>query len=258
MIDTTVALIKEVIELGLRSVSKAITARKAKYSTSELNDVGFKIFENFLTPNQCEELRGLVDTYLTSGGANVWHDPEGADNRIYFADKLNSGFKEIYEHSDLRDSLAEYTGIKNPAGLLLAAKINFVEGNQGSGGGWHRDSPFTHQFKAIIYLSDVEENNGPFQYIKGSNSKLEIVKCYLKNVFKPGQYRFSEQEIDGYLKFTNKKVTDLTAKMGTLVLTDTKGIHRGRPIETGCRYTLFCYFWSQSIPEHFKQYDQKN
>lgn len=258
MINLVIAVAKEFAEYLIRNFKKLLFSKNSKFNTQPINKVGFVTFENFLKPDQCKILRDKIDYYLTEGGTNVWQDDEKSDNRIYFAENLDASFKEILTNKDILDSLAQYTGITEPSSLILAAKINAVDGNIGSGGGWHRDSPYTHQFKAIIYLSDVDESNGPFQYIKHSNSKFDILLSYFRNIFTPGQYRFSEEEISDYLNKTGKSVTDLTARMGTLVLADTKGIHRGKPISEGSRYAIFCYFWNNSYPEHFKKYEQKN
>ena len=47
-------------------------------------------------------------------------------------------------------------------------KVVFNKDNEtNSGGDWHRDGDVS-QMKAMIYLSDVTENKGPFTFIRDS------------------------------------------------------------------------------------------
>lgn len=236
-------------------VSKAVK-KECHNECAGLNSFGFHVVERFLSKEQCAELIQKIDSYIESGSNNVWTDGVGADNRIYFIDTINEQFKKFYDTPYFKKVLESYTGIKKPVGMLLAGRIDSVEGNVGSGGGWHRDSPIQHQVKAICYLTDVGKDNGPFQYISESHKKLNIIKSYVCNVFKPGQYRFTESEIDKYIVFSKGKVLDMVAPAGTLLFADTKGIHRGKPIIEGRRYVLFCYYWDGKIPAHFENLSQ--
>jgi hypothetical protein len=79
------------------------------------------------------------------------------------------------------------------------------------------DTSVTQQFKAICYLNDADEQNGPFQYIRGRYSKGNVIRYFFNKVFKPGQYRFTEDEIFNYLSENNKAVYSVTGKAGRLV-----------------------------------------
>lgn len=246
-----ISLVKEFAESILRNLKRVGASKDYEVEVNDLANQGFHVVPDFLDLGVCQDLRKKIDHIIESGGANVWRDPEGADSRVYFIDELDLDFRKFYETDYFRKVLREYTGIKDPKGMLLAGRIDAVEGNIGSGGGWHRDSPVTHQMKAICYLNDVDEDNGPFQYIPKSNSKLDVIKSYLRGIFLPGQYRFTEEEINSYVASSSNYITDMTAKAGTLLFADTKGIHRGKPIKNGRRYVLFCYFWDKKIPDHF-------
>lgn len=253
--DLVVVIIKEIIESLLRNFRLLFN----KYSFPEKRELeknGLYIKENFLSKEQCNQYIKRIDELLDSDN-NVWQDELGSDKRLYFIETLDEMFNKFYINPEIRNVLAAYTGTKNPKGMLLGSRIDFIDGNLGSGGGWHRDSPVTHQFKAICYLNNVSESNGPFQYIKESHCKSKVLLSYLKNVFRAGQYRFSDKEISNYLVTMNTEVTSVIGDAGTLVCTDTKGIHRGKPIQVGSRYVLFCYFWHDKIPKHFEQLKQK-
>ncbi|ATG76502.1 phytanoyl-CoA dioxygenase family protein [Pseudoalteromonas sp. 1_2015MBL_MicDiv] len=256
-----IVLIKELLESLIRTYRHIFRTRDYSSSFKEkvgiLNDEGMLVENHFYSKETCKILRDKIDSMIDDEGVQTWIDDSASDHRIYFANQLDSDFNDFYNHPEIRKMLNAYTGTKTPTGMLLAARIDAKEGNLGSGGGWHRDSPITHQFKAVCYLSDVTEKNGPFQYIKASHKKFDVLKAYLSGNFKPGQYRFTEDEIDNYLEKAGRVVTDFTAEEGTIAFADTKGIHRGKPIAEGSRYVLFCYFWHGNIPSHFEKLRQK-
>lgn len=258
-----IILLKEIAETFIRRsrilCSKLKTSKYAIDEPNRLNTLrrdGLYIENDFYTADECSNLRNKIDSLIAKGSTNVWVDEAGADHRIFFINEIDEDFNKFYQHPKIRQILAAYTGITRPKGMLLAARIDAKKGNLGSGGGWHRDSPITHQFKAICYLSDVETRNGPFQYIKSSHSKLGVLKAYFSRVINVGQYRFTESEVNSYLERTESNITEFIAKQGTIAFTDTKGMHRGKPIEEGSRYVLFCYFWANKIPAHFDKLRQ--
>jgi hypothetical protein len=247
-------LIKELAETMLRTVriisSNVLNSGKF-VNVKQLAESGMIVLPGFYPKDKCNRLIAKIDSYLLNENVNVWVDEEGSDHRIFFVNEMDEEFNEFYEHPVIRGFLSSYTGNTNPKGLLLASRVDFVKGNRGSGGGWHRDSPISHQFKAICYLSDVSEENGCFQYIKGSHSKRKVIFSYVKRIFRIGQFRFADEDIDKYLKINNSNITSVDGSAGDLVLVDTKGIHRGKPLEKGTRYVLFCYFWENKIPPYF-------
>lgn len=208
----------------------------------------------FISKSKCNELRNIIDKHIASGKANLWQDDLKSDNRIYFAENLDPSFKELFENEYIRGVLKGYTGFKNPKGLLLAARLDFKNANLGSGGGWHRDSPFSHQFKAICYLSDVDEKSGPFQIFERTHSILSIFKLFTMSFFKLDQYRYTDQEIENFKKAIGVSPKPFLGSEGKLAFLDTKALHQGKPITAGSRYVIFWYFWESSIPNHFEKY----
>lgn len=245
---------KEVIEYALIAIRRLFIKKGPETATIEAN--GFCVIPNFIPKKQCNDLRERLDDLIDSRSCNFWTDDIGADTRIYFAESVDSRFKDLYENDFIRKILYEYTGLSAPEGFLLAARIDAVKGNEGSGGGWHRDSPISRQFKAIIYLNDVDERQGPFQYVRNSHRKLSSILAYWRKQFKPGQYRYDDSELNNYLAASGENAELIVGRAGTLVLVDTKGIHRGAPILNGRRYAVTCYFWEGEVPKHFSQYRQ--
>lgn len=251
-------LIKEMAETLVRSYRRFTVGATSDDKIKTLKKDGLVVVPNFLTKEHCAELCNKIDMLISSDSVNVWSDDVGSDKRIYFVNQIDSEFNIFYENKIIRNVLKNYTGSEDPDGMLLAARIEYKDNNKGSGGGWHRDSPVTHQFKAICYLNDVDEKNGPFQFIKASHNKINAISSCLNKVFKAGQYRFNENEISNYLKFSNSDITSVIGDAGTIAFADTKAIHRGKPLEEGVRYVLFCYFWHKGIPKHFDYLKQRD
>ncbi|MDB4016221.1 hypothetical protein N9483_07685 [Flavobacteriaceae bacterium] len=130
--------------------------------------------------------------------------------------------------------------IKEYGYTYMLNKITAGEGNLGSGEGWHRDSPISPQYKAILYLTDVSDSNGPFQYMSKTNSFENIIKIAKILKSKISDYRYSNNNIDKLLD-NGFDIKTFKAKKGTLILADTRGIHRGKIIEKNYRVALTRY-----------------
>ena len=63
--------------------------------------------------------------------------------------------------------------------MTMANRVTFSSNNNGSGNGWHKDA-YRKQFKSILYLNNVDNNNGPFQLLKKSNKILNLIKVAIK------------------------------------------------------------------------------
>jgi ectoine hydroxylase-related dioxygenase (phytanoyl-CoA dioxygenase family) len=90
---------------------------------------------------------------------------------------------------------------------------------------YHFDLDRLSFLKFFIYLSDVDVTNGPHCYIAGSHRGFKSVE-----LLRDG--RFSDDEIKRH--YPNEEVR-ITGKRGTIFVADTKGFHRGLPLESGER-----------------------
>ena len=93
------------------------------------------------------------------------------DERIFHSQKYSQYIKQYFSDDKLFNSIAlEYTKHKLNKKTLIN-KVVHEEGKiKNSGAGWHRDN-HDCQFKVLMYLSDVNEKNGPFQFITNSSKK---------------------------------------------------------------------------------------
>ncbi|MDB4834951.1 phytanoyl-CoA dioxygenase family protein [Cyclobacteriaceae bacterium] len=171
----------------------------------------------------------------------VTKESNGFDKRIYAADeRAGFLFKKLEEFST--PLFKKYSFVFTPYHFLLLGWMTSGEGNLGSGSGWHRDSPFAHQFKTLMYLTDVNSENGPFEYIKGSHTykRCKSVSEFLGK--RLSDKRFSEEEINSLIqKSVVLPITECIAEAGSLVVVDTRGLHRGKPMMSGQRKAITRY-----------------
>lgn len=80
---------------------------------------------------------------------------------------------------------------------------------------FHRDYESMNFLKVFVYLSNVDQFNGPHEYIVGSH---KVNKLYKRE-------RFSDQLI--YKNFTKDKILTINGKKGKTFIANTFGIHRG-------------------------------
>ena len=137
----------------------------------------------------------------------------------------------------------------------MGAKIIATPNSIGSGEGWHRDRCDKRQTKFILYLCEVNENNGPFQYIKNSSSVLSMLNDFFKYRINPTNSRITDKQINHISSKEPDRLLTFTAKAGTLLIANTRGIHRGKPLSPDChRYSLTNYYWLDTpVPEHIKE-----
>ena len=99
----------------------------------------------------------------------------------------------------------------------------------------------------MLYLSDVSNENGPFQYVEGTNNYKDMKQLttycgvQLTKRFSPAQTAdcLCENNIEDRLR-------TFTGRAGTLILFDSSGLHRGMPIMSEHLCTLV-YDESRSI-----------
>ena len=180
-----------------------------------------------LNESQCKQIVEKIDKDIDLNQGYIWKDNAGSDTRILGFEK---NYESIWAELGVVEKIKEvekYIGRDVKCAFLMANRIEYVEGNLGSGGGVHRDSPYANQIKFIWYLSDVGLESGPFEYQPHSNNSLKLilkVGC--------GQTRF-ESYTD-----VHKAVT---GKAGDMLICDTKCLHRGKPLVSGRRYALTLY-----------------
>jgi predicted 2-oxoglutarate/Fe(II)-dependent dioxygenase YbiX len=95
----------------------------------------------------------------------------------------------------------------------------------------------------MLYLTDVDENNGPFEYITKTNKWYSLIDGVINNGLKDNQNRLNDSIINRFLKNKKYNKVSFKAKKGTLIIFNSFGIHRGTPLKEGVRYALTNYYF---------------
>lgn len=218
---------------------------KVKKIIDEIKEKGYVVIPNFYSSEDCSELRGEIDKLLLKCDKNgsLWTDEWEADKRCFVAEEYSQLIAKFHNDSFLESVADNYFQGKMLVSNTLASKIEYVEGNIGSGQGWHRDGN-NFQFKAILYLSDVELNDGPFQIIEGSHKFTSVLRDTKIMGSEADNTRFSNEQIEKLkIKYPDKYKV-FTASEGTLIFADVSSIHTGMSLgEGGSRYSLFNYYY---------------
>jgi len=225
---------------------------KEKELLLNVHNNGFAIIPDFFDADLCKACIDDMNTMFENHPEFI-HKKE--DLRIFGAEELSENIKKFGNNPLLNNLANGYNAVSSVCGFTLAAKISDVSQDYGSGGPWHRDS-YYRQFKSLIYLNDVDENNAPFQLIE--NSHIPKIKVDDKKKFELQEMQslFNQEVVDKILKDNPKRLRTFTGKAGTALIVDTSIIHRGIPLKSGVRYALTNYFFektqvNQHLVDHF-------
>ncbi len=209
---------------------------------AQLEIDGLAVVPDFLPADACAALREEIDAARQRDASLVNTDPEDCDHRLFAYERVSEAAARFHDDPWLHDLAQLYSGAEIVNAFTMAGVLVHRPINRGSGLGWHRDS-FDHQFKAIIYLSDVGEDNGPFQYLCGSSHLSHMLQTIWRDRLGYMQTRLSEEEVERIVARAPEKLRTVTGSAGSLVLADTSAIHRGMPIRAGSRYALTNYYY---------------
>jgi hypothetical protein len=107
---------------------------------------------------------------------------------------------------------------------------------------WHMDIDDRRMLKLIIYLSDVDDNGGPFEYIDPARSAQAARALHYSSGF------VSDVVMDRIVPIENR--IRVTGPRLCATLVDTSRVfHRAHPPTATDRYSMtFCYFEHDALP----------
>lgn len=246
-------------EVGCRLRGKVFSKKLSEDDAAivaQIKDKGYCIIPEFFSRDECHSMTVEIDSLMQSYPQAVWVDRFNSDNRIFGAELASSSISSFFESGRLCSLASAVLGWEQGNLQTLVGRIRAVAGNIGSGQGWHRDSN-NFQFKAIVYLTDVTEVNGPFQFLKNSHTFSSRIRDSIRLRKNPLLSRFSDLEVAVLVADDPGRLVTVTAPAGTLALVMVNNIHRGMPIQEGQRYALFNYYFpsfmvNETMRNHFK------
>jgi len=215
------------------------------YILNQLRINGYYVIEDYKNEQECELLLKEIDRIINENSNSKFY-PESNDYRIYFADRKSSLITKFNVDKFLNEISNSFYNEFSSAFFTLAGLIYYKDNVLGSGGDWHRDIALPGQFKTMLYLSDVNEN-GPFEYIKGTQKDSSLFYGIWNCNLNAGAYRLNSKSVNSFLKSSKFDLVTFKAKKGTLIIFDSFGIHRGSPLKNGKRYALTNYYFKDKF-----------
>ena len=247
-------IIKNFIFL-LKLINTQIGNKSIDIRDNNFNDLVKKGYYKFKisqkeTDKLAEELKKNFQKYNIIGIGDLrLHGLDRASSYVneFFKENLKEHLKNINYSSSNKVSLFSVLG-----GKLVAGN------NQSSGGGWHRDM-YYEQYKILIYLSDVDENKGPFCYFEKSHKKYFQIINLILNFFSNNITRYNNLIPEILQKFNFGKKKLLVGSKGTCIVFNSSGLHRGIKIQNGERLSMTAYLYPKlenkqylELENHFK------
>jgi Phytanoyl-CoA dioxygenase (PhyH) len=215
---------------------------------------GVVVVPRYLDAGRCALLKSEVDRVIATQGGYVHRR---ADERVYGAEVVSEPIRSVHDDAHLESLARAYQRAPTVNGFTLAARLAYTDGKRGSGPGWHRDNWF-QQFKAIIYLTEVTEDSGPFELILRSHRAAPRAADMRRYGFRFKQGVFSEAEIDALVRHEPDRLFTAMGAAGTLILVDTSTAHRGAPIREAVRYALTNYYYPPRELDYLYRYFSPN
>jgi hypothetical protein len=112
---------------------------------------------------------------------------------------------------------------------------------------WHYDREDYLILKLFLYLSDINENSGPFTYAPGTHKKAKSrgePESFLEN----GVRRSTDQQMERFIP--SEQWRKCVGPKGTIIFADTRGFHKGGLARERERLMYTCMFTSQASRSH--------
>lgn len=94
---------------------------------------------------------------------------------------------------------------------------------------WHFDMDRVKWLKYFFYITDVTTETGPHCFVEGTHQTNGIPSKILKQ----GYARITDQEVSEC--FDKQQIIEFIAQKGTLIIEDTRGLHKGKAVIKGAR-----------------------
>lgn len=214
----------------------------------KLKNEGYLVIEDFITEAECDELlqHALAEPGYKKDDKNT---TSGSKEKEKFNRRCPQSITFNYESSSILASSIACNIMLNPLVLGLAQSylkttpiIDIVamwwsskSDNPDSEGAqfYHFDMERPQWLKAFIYLTDVDETSGPHKFIRGSHLNGGIPWSLRKH----GYQRIPDDLVFGATRNSSSEIS-MVGKKGTLILEDTRGLHKGQHVQLGDRLVL--------------------
>lgn len=224
-----------------------VTLANVKSAREALASDGCLVVEDVYSRDACGEIIEWMDSDAAGeGGERNYGDSE---LRIWDSHRKHPLPARFHDESNVFMSCVLNTDME--AYTLLAIRNRAIQrdATQHQLGRWHIDS-FRRQYKTFLFLVDVDDARGPFEFIpRTQNPRFKRTMAMKGSYFRPSDLFTGKR---AYAQIADDHVERLAAdgyapraavcRAGTVMIVDTSAIHRARPCFEGTRYALTTYY----------------
>lgn len=238
---------------GTRGVLGEMNEARARDCADQLRRDGYLVFERALPAEACDRLmKFALDTPAVV--RRMDHEPRNCPRRAALFDaKAPLAVRYDYETGALLADADVQALLADPSLLrLVQAYLGCEPVADVLSMWWHTgyhtapDSEAAQYFhfdldrikwlKIFIYLTDVGPDNGPHSFVAGSHQTSGIPPDILRR----GYVRLSDEEVHG--RYGNERCKEFCAPRGSIIVEDTRGLHKGAHVRGDPRLILQLQF----------------
>lgn len=192
------------------------------------------LIDNFMygSPQQLARMGVTFDRHEAQSYEQVVREFNPSTLTLYMLERSDA-FRRAWLDPYLLDIVTNYMGIV-PRLSEAYVRRNFPAPHRTMNHYWHRDlnAPL-HLLKIFFFLSDCNAGNGPHEFVRGSHRELSILN---------GKRYFSDAEVDAAYPPGSAAREVSLVKAGTVVIEDTRGLHRAQLPQVGYRDLGYAVF----------------
>jgi hypothetical protein len=214
----------------------------------ELRQKGYVVFPGLLDEDTCEKLtnfalsipgqaRGIDegDVHQPSNGLYQRLNPKSVIFQ-YDASLIieNVIIQDLLTDNSILNLVQEYLGsapIIDIVTLWWSTAYKAVP-DKNAAQYWHFDMDRPKWLKVFFYLTEVGPENGPHSFIEGTHRNGGIPFSLRSK----GYTRLTDEEVECH--FSAEQIKDFTGSRGTVIIEDTRGLHKGNHLTAGDRLIL--------------------
>ena len=213
-------------------------------AASKLKSEGYVVFENVISPELCQLI--LEESGKIPGKTRMMDQGNGIVEEKFFDRSSPTSVRFDYAGSNLISNKTLQQIVFDESILSFAQKYlgvapildlvamwwhtTFAKSPDKEAAQWfHFDMDHLKWIKFFFYITDVDENTGPHTFVARSHKNFGIpFKLRSK-----GYVRLTDDEVAA--AFTPESFKEFVGKRGTLIVEDTRGLHKGKHCISGDR-----------------------
>jgi hypothetical protein len=178
------------------------------------------LIDNFMlgTPRELAQWGVAFDRDEAKSYEQVVRDFNPSTLTLYMLER-SQAFRDTWLDPFLLEIVAQHMGIV-PRLSEAYVRRNFPAPYRTMNHYWHRDlnAPL-HLLKIFFFLSDCAVDDGPHEFVRGSHANLDVLN---------GERYYPDADVDRAYPVGSRERYVSVVSAGTVVIEDTRGLHRAR------------------------------